>query len=205
MLRRTIFTALTVAAGIGAAIVVKLLQEQEEEKDVFHGDDEVHFIRINDEENDNDALRDNPLFQDVDEYEEGELDLDEYLNRASDLIDPKEETVPQEVLEICAVYPYLDAEFVEDLLGKHEALNNEYPEDTLVTVSHMTKFPNQETADEFAKIMDNAGYVCTQVATSVKAVKKFFTEPGAIISDILNVANQTKAIAGEYVEYAISK
>ena len=202
MFRKTIFGALALAAGIGAAVAIKFIEEQEKEKELE--DDEVHFIHISDED-DNETVRSNPLFQEDEGVVEEEIDIDEYLNRASDLIDPKEAVVPQEVLEVCAVYPYLDPEFVQGLLEKNDSLNKEFPEDTLITISHMTNFPNADVAGEFMKIMDNAGYVCTQVASSVKAVKKFFTEPGAIISDVLNVANQTRAVSGEYAEYTITK
>ena len=39
----------------------------------------------------------------------------------------------------------------------------------------------------------------------IKAYRKFFTVEGAVISDVLNVANQTNALKGEYKDYQIEE
>ena len=49
--------------------------------------------------------------------------------------------------------------------------------------------------------MTAAGYECSQEGTT----KKLFVEDGAIISDILNVANQAAVLNGSYQNYSIQK
>lgn len=51
--------------------------------------------------------------------------------------------------------------------------------------------------------MGLSGYETTTQDDKVVATRKFFTQPGAIISDILNVANQTNALQGVYEKYDI--
>ena len=110
-----------------------------------------------------------------------------------------------EVQEVCGVYPYLDADFVEGLLAKNSEFNEQYPEETLITVSHKVKFADPENRRTYMEIMLAAGYACDDEGEELTASKTFFTEEGAIISDILNVANQTLALKGEYLEYVISR
>lgn len=119
--------------------------------------------------------------------------------------DPDEPEVPKEVQEICAVYPYLKSDFVQDTLSQNDALNEKYPEDTLVTVSHHASFENHEEMLSFIDIMDTNGYACKADEQKITATRKFFTQPGAIISDILNVANQASALNGVYIDYEISE
>ncbi len=108
-----------------------------------------------------------------------------------------------EVQEIAAVYPYLDPSFIETILAKDKEFNATYEEDVLVTVTHVVKFSDAEERKAFVEIMEVSGYTTELDGEIVKASRKFFTESGAIISDILNVANQTNALMGEYVEYSI--
>lgn len=124
-------------------------------------------------------------------------------------ISDDEETEPersQEVKEICAVYPYLEADFVEDVLKQNASLNDKYPEDTLVNVLHRARFSTHESLEMFMDIMEENGYECSaRGETELTASRKFFTQPGAIISDILNVANQAAALKGTYTDYVISE
>lgn len=127
-------------------------------------------------------------------------------------IDDAEEDTPKtysaegkstEVQEIAAVYPYLDPSFIEGLLAKDKEFNAKYEEDVLVTVTHVVKFSDAEERKAFVEIMEVSGYTTEVNDEIVKASRKFFTESGAIISDILNVANQTNALMGKYIEYEI--
>ena len=176
MFKRTVLSALAIAAGVGAGLLLKVLQDKKNEtaEDEYDDDEEIHFIRINDDD---------------DETEE-----------------PAAEEQPEispEVKEICGLYPYLKAEFVSDLLNKNSSLNSEYPEDTLITLAHSIGFDDEKTAAEFTEIMETAGYQCQAEGTAVTASKKLFTEDGAIISDIMNVANQAGALKGTYKDYQI--
>ena len=172
MFRRTVLSAFAIAAGVAAGILLKVLQDSKEERENDYDDDEeIHFIRINDDDDEPETA-------------------------------PENEVSP-EVKEICGLYPYLKAEFVRDLLNKNSSFNSEYPEDTLITLAHSIGFDDEKTAAEFTEIMETAGYQCQAEGTAVTASKKLFTEDGAIISDIMNVANQAGALKGTYKDYQI--
>ena len=109
-----------------------------------------------------------------------------------------------EAKEVASVYPYLDLAFIASLLAKDDEFNKEYPEDTLVNVAHKASFKDADGAKSFVDIMDPAGYECAVSENEVVAKRQFFTEPGAIISDVLNVANQAKALEGSYIDYTIN-
>lgn len=167
---KTIFGALVVAAGVGAALAVKLVKDNKNKEDE-EADDEIHFIKIDDED-------EMPKFD---------------LSNRSD-----------EVKEVCGVYPYLDPDFVEKILGQNTEFNEKYEKDTLVNVTHFVHFKDAASREGFETIMGANGYVCNQMGeTEVTAAKKLFTEDGAIISDILNVANQAAALGGTYEKYDV--
>lgn len=173
MFRRTVLSAFAIAAGVAAGILLKVLQDSKEERENDYDDDE-----------------------------------EIHFIRINDDDDDETETAPEsevspEVKEICGLYPYLKAEFVSDLLNKNSSLNSEYPEDTLITLAHSIGFDDEKTAAEFTEIMETAGYQCQAEGTAVTASKKLFTEDGAIISDIMNVANQAGALKGTYKDYQI--
>ncbi len=109
----------------------------------------------------------------------------------------------EEVQEIAAVYPYLDPDFIEKVLEKNGEFNTSYEEDVLVTVKHRVKFSQAEERKAFVDIMEISGYETSTKDDVVVASRKFFTQSGAIISDILNVANQTNALQGTYEDYDI--
>ena len=110
----------------------------------------------------------------------------------------------EEVQKVCVVYPYLDPDFVETILAKNEALNALYEEDTLVNVEHTVSFKDTEGKEKFRDILDAAGYTCREQGTmDMTAAKKLFTEDGAIVSDILNVANQAAVLGGMYKDYDV--
>ena len=130
-----------------------------------------------------------------------DFDLDDYLA----LRDKEEVSYSPEVMEICSVYPYLSHDFVKQLLDKNDYFEENYPEDTLITIEHKAKFSDEEGCQAFSEIMENFGYECHQEEGIVSAKKKMFTQSGAIISDVLNVSNQTNALDGKYLEYGIEK
>ena len=136
-------------------------------------DDEIHFIKIED--------------GDVEEKK----------------VDPSFEEKSDEVKEVASVYPYLDLDFIEKILNKNDEFNSSYEEDSLVTVMHHVRFAIAEERKAFEEIMGLSGYETTTQDDKVVATRKFFTQPGAIISDILNVANQTNALQGVYENYDI--
>jgi regulator of RNase E activity RraB len=122
--------------------------------------------------------------------------------------DEKEEgtsEVSDEVKEVCAVYPYLTREFVEKTLAANELLDTQYKEDTLVTIHHQVSFSDSETLEGFKQIMITGGYECTDEEGKTTVSRKFYTQSGALISDILNVANQAKALKGSYEGYGIDQ
>lgn len=136
-------------------------------------DDEIHFIKIED--------------GDVEEKK----------------VDPSFDEKSDEVKEVASVYPYLDLDFIEKILNKNDEFNSSYEEDSLVTVMHHVRFTIAEERKAFEEIMGLSGYETTTQDDKVVATRKFFTQPGAIISDILNVANQTNALQGVYEKYDI--
>ena len=117
--------------------------------------------------------------------------------------DPSFEEKSDEVKEVASVYPYLDLDFIEKILNKNDEFNSSYEEDSLVTVMHHVRFAIAEERKAFEEIMGLSGYETTTQDDKVVATRKFFTQPGAIISDILNVANQTNALQGVYEKYDI--
>ena len=75
------------------------------------------------------ALAYKALLESKEEPEKEENDDDEIrFIRISDDDEPKakEPEMPKEVQEICAVYPYLNADFVKEELAKSAGLNAEY-------------------------------------------------------------------------------
>ncbi len=184
MLRKTIMGAFAVAAGVAAgvaaAVAVKAYKDIKKNKteETEKGEDEVHFIKID---------------SDV----EPETKVEENLPHF-DL-----EGKPEEVKEICGVYPYLDPDFVEQILARDEDFNHAYEEDTLVSMKHKVSFESDEDLASYADIMEDAGYDVEIQDHRAEASRKFFIQQGAIISDILNVANQTVASGGVYEGYEV--
>ena len=143
--------------------------------------------------------------------DEGKYDDDDEIRfiRISD--DEEEQNVydastrSEEVQKVCAVYPYLNPDFVEARLNENEALNEKYPPETLLSITHSVHFSNSNAAEQFSSIMDEAGYVCVDRSEyAVAATRNLFSEDGAITSDILNVANQTAALKGTYESFEIN-
>ena len=165
MFRRTIGAALAAAAITAAALIIKEL-DKETEVPEEEDDDSVHFVDLDDSE---------------DEVE-----------------------YPEEVKEIAEVYPYLEPWFISEQLNRNDAFNREYPEDTLITITHKAKFDDAETAEDYLNIAVDNGYK-TEKLSDVESliIKKMFTADGVILSDIYNVANQVACLRGQYEGYKI--
>lgn len=109
----------------------------------------------------------------------------------------------EEVQEIAAIYPYLDPNFIEEVLDKNSSFNESFEEDRLITIQHHVKFDDSAERKAFCEIMELGGYETSEQFDEAIAQRKFFVEDGAIVSDILNVANQTNALQGKYLDYDI--
>lgn len=166
MKKKTIFSALLMAAGVAAVYGLKSLKKKT-------SDDEVHFIEIHDGEN-----------------EQIPFDASEK---------------PVEVQEICNVYPYLNPDFVEEVLLQDRNQENDLQEDALVTLQHTVSFTDHDDANTFEQIVLSSGYTCEKQTDGTLLVsRKLFVEQGAIVSDVFNIANQTAALGGQYLHYSLS-
>lgn len=185
MLRRIIGAAVASAAAIGIAAVVKLmLDEENKEAENEEEENEVRFISIDDKEAEGSEPEAAP----------------EPAPEA-----PAEETqYPNEVNEIAALYPYLDKAFIAEQFGRNAVFNEQYPEDSLITITHKAGFGSADALNDFIKIGEDNGYTAEVLGdTSATISRKIFTEDGAILSDIYNVANQVGCLKGEYLGYNI--
>jgi len=114
MLNR-LFGALAVAVGVGAVVAVKLLKDQKETENKEVEDDDNEVHFITLSDGDGVAQ---PTYD------------------ASDR--------SPEVQEVCGVYPYLNPDFVEELLAEASSLNGMFEQDTLVTIHHYVSFDNEK-------------------------------------------------------------
>ena len=176
MLRRIIGAAIAAGAAIGAAVVVKLIMDQDNVPDQEEEENEVRFISL-------------------------EESKDEAAPAAKE--EPKPKVAP-EVLEIAELYPYLSHEFIAEQFGRNSAFNEQYPEDSLVTITHKAKFDTEELRKDFTKIGEDNGYTAEVLNENEATItRKMFTEEGSILSDIYNVANQVACLKGVYEGYNI--
>lgn len=209
MSRKSVFGVLAAAAAAAAALAaVKYVKDRKniEDEDVDDVDDEVHFIEINDDEEDEESDDDEPcgphvgdITPDEEEDEEDDtLDIHAFL-KPEEGEEKEEGPIDEDVKEIAAIYPYLDPAFISDTLDRSDAFDLEFPEDTLVSAMHTVTFTDLHDVLNFEVIMADAGYICQHDASlTVRAAKRFFAEEGAVVSDILNVANQAAALHGKY-------
>lgn len=178
MFRKSIFTAVGLAAVAAAgAVAYKLVKDKKEPEET--PDEEIHFITI----------------------EDGEAKEEEEEPQEPQTFSAEGRS--EEVQEVAAIYPYLDPDFIEQILSKNDEFNDSYEEDILISICHHAKFTNSEQRKAFVEIMEVAGYETEVQGDDVLSTRKFFTQAGAIISDILNVANQTYALCGTYESYDI--
>lgn len=146
-------------------------------------------VKVLHDEKTKDASDDEVHFIHIDDEEYPEFDL---TNKT------------QEVVEVCGVYPYLNPTFVEKLLNRNNELNEKYAKDTLVHIVHTVRFQDITSREGFEAILSASGYAVSRVGDKeATASKKLFIEEGAIISDILNVANQACALNGTYEKFDV--
>ena len=147
--------------------------KQNTQIDKNQDDEEIRFIRITD-----------------DEEEEKEYDVS---GRSA------------EVQKVCAVYPYLNPDFVEAKLAEAPLLNEKYPPETLLSISHRVHFKDTDAAEKFTEIMEDEGYICVdRTDVDISATKNLFAEDNAITDDVLNAAGQAAALRGVYDGFEIN-
>ena len=175
MFRKTVFGVLAVAAAAAAVVAVRYVanKRKDAQEEGLDEGDEVRFIEINEEETEDDVA----------DLQQDKADEDE------------------DVLEVSSLYPYLSTSFIAQTLSRNEEFNTNFPEDTLVSVLHTCQFDDMRSLLNFEAIMADAGYISQHDDNlEVRSAKRFFSEEGAIISDILNVANQAAALDGRYID-----
>lgn len=186
MFRKTIF-GIFAAAAAAAAVTAVLALKNRKNDDVDESEDDedegIHFIKI--EDGDDEEEEDEPLLKKEPVQEEKE----------------EQEEQPSEVQEVLAVYPYLDADFVKSVLSRNDEFNEMFEEDTLISITHHASFEKDEMRDTCLDVLESSGYACETSGNTLAAERKFFVQPGAVISDILNVANQVAALQGKYLDY----
>ena len=225
MMRRILAAAVAAAAAAAAAAAVmkKLSDKKEEEKPEetpAEDEDEVNFIKIDDGEEEEKPAEEpakeetpagEPVKEEIpaEEPVKEEIPAEEPVKEEIPVEEPvkeeaEEEEFPAQVNEIAKLYPYLDRKFIAEQFGRNDAFTAQYPEDTLVTISHKAKFPDASSLEAFAKIAQDNGYASTKISDDEMLIsRRFFTEDGAILSDIYNVANQTACLKGTYEGYSI--
>ena len=111
-----------------------------------------------------------------------------------------------EVEEIAALYPYLSRDFIDAELNKNATYSEQFPTDTLVHVTYLIAFTDTEARDAFVDTVAEKGYdVCVSDEMNVQVSRQFFTENGAILSDIYNVANQAACLGGRWLNFTVSR
>ena len=203
MFRKTVFGVLAVAAAAAAVVAVRYVanKRKDAQEEGLDEGDEVRFIEINEEEEDEES-DDDPDGRKPSEVHVDSIHLDEEETE-DDVADLQQDKADEDedVLEISSLYPYLSTSFIAQTLSRNEEFNTNFPEDTLVSVLHTCQFDDMRSLLNFEAIMADAGYISQHDDNlEVRSAKRFFSEEGAIISDILNVANQAAALDGRYID-----
>jgi hypothetical protein len=111
-----------------------------------------------------------------------------------------------QVREIAKLYPYLSEAFIKEQFEKNDDYNRDYPADTLVRLVQKASFENDTDKQAFVDIARTRGYETEDAADHTVAVsRRLFTENGAILSDIYNVANQVVCLRGKWLGCDIEK
>lgn len=174
--RKSVVAAFAAAAAAGAVLLVKSLKDEKDEKPEEEKSGEDNDVHF--------------------------IKIDEEPDKPAFDLEGKSD----EVKEIAGVYPYLNPDFIEEMLGKNDELNGQYEAESLVNISHYLDFPDAETMEKAMDILDESGYICTQLGeTNFSASKRLYQENSALVSDVLNVANQTAALNGTYQKYDVYK
>lgn len=121
-------------------------------------------------------------------------------------LEDEAESYGPQVKEIAVLYPYLSEKFIAAELAKNETYNQQFPTDTLVHVAYLIAFSNADKCDTFVKAVADKGYdVQVSEDLQVQVSRQFFTEDGAILSDIYNVANQAACLDGQWLDCTVSR
>lgn len=213
MARKKILGALAVVAAATAVVVVKQLTKNKKTTDENGTDEEIHFIELDDESGDEEESEEED--GETQEYahpdsvsldEESELLDETTIQKFSAELPDEDLDAPEEVKEIAEIYPFLSMEFIADVLEKNAVFLENFPQDTLIAATHHITFDDTPSLINFGKIVADAGYICEQIDEHhIDVTKRFFSEDGAVISDILNVANQAEAVGGRYSGYEMNQ
>ncbi len=222
MIRKWLALGISTGVAVGALVAIKLLTKDNKESETE--DDEVKFINIEDIESEEEDVavsvpqpevkeevseetEEVPAVTEVQEEAEEQVVTEEETVEPEEVKEesqPEEKVYSEEVEEIAKLYPYLEKEFIERQFLRNDTFNEQYPEDTLITISHKSAFEDANVLEEFVKIAEVNGYAVDRVnEKEIIISKKMFTEEGAILSDIYNVANQVECLNGEYEGYHI--
>lgn len=187
MFKRLIGAALASAAAIGVAVAVKLLLESEDsETEEDDEESEVRFVSIEDGKPEETAVK------------------EDAAKEAAPAEKKEEKVYPAEIEEIAGLYPYLEKDFIAEQFARNDVFNQQYPEDSLIKITHKAKFDSTDTVRDFTKIGEDNGYFAEMLNEHEATIsRKIFTEDGSILSDIYNVANQVACLKGIYEGYNI--
>ncbi len=175
MIRRLIMAAVVSAAAV-AATMIYTKQNEKDKEDNKKIEDDADEVRF--------------------------FDLDQETEEKAE--EPEKPEESDSVKEIAQLYPYLNTRFIAEQFVRNEAFNEQYPEDTLITIIHKVRFDDIELLTQFVNIAEENGYTAAALNESEFTVsKKMFTENGSILSDIYNIANQTACLKGTYEGYSI--
>lgn len=192
--------AAAAAVGVIAAVYNNRKDANEEVKkdDAASDDDAVSFIDIEDG-----AEPASPETKPEEAAVEEEKPADEQAEEEKpEETQPAEEEAAgaNELDAIAQLYPYLSKEFIAQQFAKNADYNREYPADTLVRLIHTVQFDDPSALTSFEEIARRRGYEIEPSGDhEVKISRRLFTENGAILSDIYNVANQTACLNGSWL------
>lgn len=102
-------------------------------------------------------------------------------------------------------YTNLDDDFKSLISNQKEAYDHEYPIGSHINVYHHMKFKNTNELYHFVEDAKGDGYSCDvdEYNLTLKITKGLFVNEGTIIHNILDVANHTKILNGEYLGYSL--
>ncbi len=220
MWRKYLAAVVATGVAVGALAAVKLLSDKEEEKKSEEEEnDTINFIKIEDDEEEaeaeEEAAAEEPAVEetaDEESVEESEEPAEEQEEAVEETAEETEKAVEEteekkysaEVEEIAELYPYLTKDFIAEQFARNDAFNAEYPTDTLITIRHKAKFEDPAVLEDYAQIAKGNGYEALALSENENIIsRRIFTEDGAILSDIYNVANQVNALKGVYEGYNI--
>lgn len=186
--------AAAAALGVIAAIYSNKNEPEEDAKDDSGAqDDSVSFVAIDDgneesEPKEPQETAEQKTEEEPEEKEDGKAEV-------------REDTAENSELDaIAQLYPYLSKDFIASQFAKNADYNRDYPADTLVRLVHTVSFEDAAALSSFEEIARRRGYEIEPFGDhQVKVSRRLFTENGAILSDIYNVANQTACLKGSWL------